>query len=251
MNYFLKHEAIIQYDKMKATCLLDTNKLFFDLQYWGNLINFYMYGGINLVTSFFSTMGFEIKFGKSIHFCDFSKNESFQLQNGAKSQGVDNASQTDVEFNSENNIQKEIFSTNQFDCATQTEIISTNSTFSEPSNIGCKKTQNGFTPDIFHIKPPEFDSENIDVHLFFKKLEKYKILYSLNEADILKLIPNILDKNSLYFFDSLSPETRNNCILLRQQMITHYNTEDIYSTWAKLINRKQKKAKGDNSTFFG
>ena len=93
----------------------------------------------------------------------------------AKSQGVDKESQTDVEFSSENNIQKEIFSPNKFDFATQTasfdengsqkfrktktvqtqiEFTSTDSTFSESSNIGCENTQHGFSPYFFHIKPP-------------------------------------------------------------------------------------------------
>ena len=65
-------------------------------------------------------------------------------------------------------------------------------------------------------------------------------MYSLNKADILKLIPNLLAITSLYYFDSLSPETRDNYILLSQEMITHYTTEDIFPTWVKLINRRQK-----------
>ena len=207
---------------MKTLYLMNTGIFFIYLQLCRIFFNWGILWNIKLCTSFFSTLGFEIKFGK-INFRGYSKKDLYQTQNGTKYKRIETQTQSFDEIWSQKSI--------------QTESVQTST---ENSYICDGHTHKEISPYLFYIKPPKFNSEEMEIQLFFNKLEKYKILYSLSEDEILKLIPNLLNTKSLYYFDSLTFEIRNNYLLLRQQMIKHYNSGNFpYSHWADLNNRKQ------------
>jgi len=96
---------------------------------------------------------------------------------------------------------------------------------------------------INKLKPPKFNARKSDVRRFFSKLEKYfQVIEPPFENDvIINVLSNLLDDNSLDFFDSLEEEIREDYDLLKEHFIEHYdNPTPLTYRWNELTKRKQK-----------
>ena len=98
-----------------------------------------------------------------------------------------------------------------------------------------------------NIRGPRFEAKKSNVRTFFRKFEHYRDGHqpAWNNEVILNMLTNLMDDDSLDYYDSLPPETQGNYENLRDNMIEHYDTGSPLSTqWHDLNQRKQK----DNET---
>ena len=98
-----------------------------------------------------------------------------------------------------------------------------------------------------NIRGPRFEAKKSNVRTFFRKFEHYRDAHppAWNNEVMLNMLTNLMDDDSLDYYDSLPPETQGNYENLRDNMVEHYDTGSPLSTqWHDFNQRKQK----DNET---
>ena len=93
-----------------------------------------------------------------------------------------------------------------------------------------------------NIRPPRYDSAKANIRTFFTRFDKYKNAHQPawdNEAAV-NILSNLLDDESLEYFESLEEEIRNNYEQAKESLIEHYEPGNpIYTKWSNLTSRKQ------------
>ena len=85
-----------------------------------------------------------------------------------------------------------------------------------------------------NIRGPRFEAKKSNVRTFFRKFEHYRDGHhpAWNNEVMLNMLTNLMDDDSLDYYDSLPPETQGNYENLRENMIEHYDTESFKYTMA-------------------
>ena len=92
------------------------------------------------------------------------------------------------------------------------------------------------------IRPPRFDSQKSDIRKFLSRYDKYLLQFqSWDDEKAINYLSNLLDDESLQFFDSLCIDDSTTLSEVKEMLLSHYEASSSNpNRWSKLVRRRQK-----------